>query len=221
MNTGDRIGRVHVITDEVLQSRYLHADLAAMAARGGADRVQYREKRPISEEICTMALTGIRRELAGYGTRLMVDDRVREALGSGAYGVHLGRDDMPAVEARRLLGMSAVIGVTANSLDEALAASEGPVDYLGVGPVFGTRSKIDPAATLGLDGLKRIAQAVGLPIVAIGGIHAGNAGAVIEHGAFGVAVLSAVVCSKDPERATREIVVEVAGTAAREVKHDD
>ena len=217
----DRIGKLHVITDEVLQSRFTHADLARLAARGGADRVQYREKRPVPRELCIMTLSEIRRGVAGYGTRLMVDDRVREALESGACGVHLGRNDMPAAEARRLLGADAVIGVTANDLDEARAADGGAADYLGVGPVFGTRSKDFPAKVLGLDGLSRIAAAVSLPIVAIGGITAANAGAVIANGAFGVAVLSAVVCASDPEQATREIADAVAGRAAGEVVHDD
>ncbi len=205
-----RVGKVHVITDESLQSRFLHAELAVLAARGGADQVQYREKRPITREICTMTLEGIRRALMLYGTGLIVNDRVLAARDSGALGVHLGRDDMPAAEARNLLGPQAVIGLTANNLEEALAAAREPVDYLGVGPVFGTRSKEHPAPALGLELLSRIAAAVTLPIVAIGGIDAGNAADVVANGAFGVAVLSAVACAQDPERATRKIVEAVA-----------
>lgn len=223
MAAGDaeRIGKVHVITDEVLQSRFLHEDLALLAARGGADRIQFREKRPLSREVCTMTLERIRLALTGHGACLMVDDRVREAMDSGALGVHLGRDDMPAAEARAMLGPDAVIGLTANSLEEAREAAGKPVDYLGVGPIFPTRSKKKPAESLGLAGLQKIAQAVTMPIVAIGGIHAGNAAEVIAHGACGVAVLSAVVCSEDPEGATRDIVEAVTGRVAREGNHDD
>ena len=157
-----------------------------------------------------MTLAGIRRAVALYGTGLIVDDRVQEARDSGSLGVHLGRNDMPAREARELLGPDAVIGVTANSLEEALSAAAGPVDYLGVGPVFATLSKENPAKALGLDGLRRIAEAVALPVVAIGGIHAGNAADVVKNGAFGVALLSAVACADDPETATRNIVEAVA-----------
>ncbi len=221
MTRTGRIGKVHVITDETLQSGFRHADLALLAARGGADTVQYREKRPIPGEVCTMALAGIRTSLADFGTGLIVDDRVQQALDSGALGVHLGRNDMPAAKAREMLGPDAIIGVTANSLEEAIAASRGPVDYLGVGPVFGTLSKDNPAPALGLDGLGRIVDAVRLPVVAIGGINSDNAAAVIGQGAYGVAVLSAVACAKDPEAATRNIVEAVAGKAAGKVVHDD
>ena len=216
MSTADRIGRVHVLTDECIQSRYSHSELAVLAARGGAHRVQYREKRLISREICTMTLVEIQRSLSGYDTRLIVDDRVQEAFDARAFGVHLGPDDMPASEARKLLGPDAVIGVTANNLEAAQSLADEPVDYLGVGPVFRTGSKENPAPPLGLTGLRRIASAVTLPIVAIGGIHAGNAAAVLAAGAFGVAVLSAVACAADPENATRAIVEAVAG----EVTHD-
>ena len=221
MTRTGRIGKVHVITDEILQSGFRHADLALLAARGGADTVQYREKRPIPGEVCNMALAGIRKILADFGTGLIVDDRVLEARDSGALGVHLGRNDMPAAEARELLGPEAIIGVTANSLEEAIAASRGPVDYLGVGPVFATLSKENRAPVLGLDGLGRIVDAVALPVVAIGGIDAGNAAAVIGQGAYGVAVLSAVACAEDPEAATRKIVEAVAAKAAGKVMHDD
>ena len=109
-----------------------------------------------------------------------------------------------------------MIGVTANNLEAALSLADEAVDYLGVGPVFRTGSKDNPASPLGLTALCRIASEVPLPIVAIGGIDAGNAAEVVAAGAYGVAVLSAVVCAADPENATRAIVEAVAG----EVTHD-
>lgn len=221
MSGAAAVGRVHVLTDRTLQSRYSHGELAVLAARGGADLVQYREKRPMGRDECTMALASILRDMAGYGAGLIVDDRVLEARDSGAAGVHLGRGDMPPGDARRVLGRSALIGLTANNLQEALRGDREPVDYLGVGPVFGTLSKENAAPALGMTGLRKIVDAVALPVVAIGGIHAGNAAEVMAAGARGVAVLSAVVLADDPERATREIVRAVTGDVAGKERDED
>ena len=125
------------------------------------------------------------------------------AAAVGARAVHLGRDDLDVVTARRVLGPDGLIGGTANSLAEALWVAATEVDYLGVGPVFGTRSKANPAPPLGLDGFRAIAEAVGKPVIAIGSVTADRVGALLDAGAHGVAVISAVVCQDDPVKATR------------------
>ena len=199
------IGRLHVITDEQLQSRYSHAQLAALAAAGGADVVQFREKRPRAARELIETACAIQAAIGEATTALLIDDRVDVAAATDA-AVHLGRDDLPPDIARRILGPHAIIGGTANSLDEAQRVAAQPVDYLGVGPVFGTASKGDRAAPmLGLDALREIVQAVDKPIIAIGSITADNVASVLETGAHGVAVLSAVVCADNPQAATREI----------------
>ena len=199
------IGRLHVITDEQLQSRYSHAQLAALAAAGGADVVQFREKRPRATRELIETARAIQAAIGEAPTALLIDDRVDVAAATDA-AVHLGRDDLPPDIARRLLGPHAIIGGTANSLDEAQRVAAQPVDYLGVGPVFGTASKGDRAAPmLGLDALREIVQAVDKPVIAIGSITADNAASVLETGAHGVAVLSAVVCAAAPQAATQEI----------------
>ncbi len=200
-----KIGRLHVITDETIQKRFTHLELAALAARGGADVIQYREKRTMDGEICSRLLIRIARAVKPCGAMLVVDDRVHAARSAGVNAVHLGRDDLPVSEARRVLGPDAVIGGTAHSLEEALEAADTPLDYLGVGSVWPTRSKRSGAPVIGLDGLARIVAAVRLPVVAIGGIDASNVQQVLETGVHGVAVLSAVVCQQDPEAATREL----------------
>lgn len=203
-----RPGRLHVITDAT-RGRLDHLALARCAVEGGADTVQFREKRPHD----TARLVAVARRLVaavGEAATVIVNDRVDVALAAGIHAVHLGRDDMSPAEARRRLGARALIGRTANSLDEALAVDREPVDYLGVGPVFGTTSKAAPAPRLGLEGLAAIVAAVRRPVIAIGGIGPERIGAVLETGAHGVAVLSAVVDADDPRAAVAACAAAVA-----------
>ena len=203
MTGAPRIGRLHVITDEVLQDCFSHAELARFAAEGGADVIQYREKRPLATRELVETAAAVRDAING-AAGLIVNDRVDVAAVAGA-DVHLGRDDLDPAAARRLLGPGAVIGGTANSLEEARRVAAGPVDYIGVGPVYGTASKGDRAAPkLGLERLAEIAAAVDKPVIAIGGIQASNAAEIMAAGAHGLAVLSAVVCRADPRAAAAE-----------------
>ena len=198
------LGRIHVITDETLQGRFSHVDLARLAAAGGADAVQFREKRLWTGRSLVGTATAMRRALEGTAVCLVVDDRVDVAAAAGVSAVHLGRDDVDVATARRLLGPAALIGGTANSLEEALRVAATDVDYLGVGPVFGTRAKANPAPALGVDGFRTIARAMTKPVIAIGSITADRVGALLDAGAHGVAVISAVVCQPDPAAAARE-----------------
>jgi len=208
-------GRLHVITDETVQSRFSHVELAAMAAEGGADIVQFREKRGWETAALVRVARRMRERLAGSGTRLIVNDRADVAVAAGADGVHVGPDDLEAGWARRLLGEQALVGGTANDLERALDAAREPVDYLGVGPVFGTGSKADPAPTLGLDGLRRIVRAVDRPVVAIGNVTADRVAGILETGAHGVAVLAAVVARPDPVGQVAALVEAIAAAAGR------
>ena len=203
------LGRLHVITDTTLQARFSHVELARLAAAGGADAVQFREKGPWSTRTLVETAAAIRRVLEGIPVCLVVDDRVDVALAAGARAVHLGRDDLDVATARRVLGADALIGGTANSLPEARQVAATDVDYLGVGPVFGTRSKTNPAPPLGLDGFRAIVEAVPKPVIAIGSVTADRVGALLEAGAHGVAVISAIVCQADPAAAAREFRVAV------------
>ena len=195
------IPRLQVITDETLQSRYTHAQLAKLIATGGADAVQYREKRALTTR--ELIDTG-RAMLAACGaSTLIVDDRADVALSVGAPAIHLGRNDLDVASARAILGNGAIIGGTANSYDEAARVWTTEVDYIGVGPIYGTTSKANPAPTMGLATLERICADSPVPVVAIGSITAERIPEVMAHGAHGVAVLSYVVCSDDPTAATR------------------
>ena len=204
MTSGRPIGRFHVITDEVLQTRFSHAELARLAAEGGADAIQYREKRPLATRELVEAAASVSRDIDGKGAWLVVNDRVDVASVVMA-DVHLGRDDLDPRAARRLLGSGAVIGGTANGLEEAQRADAAPIDYIGAGPVYGTASKGDRAAPkMGLERLAEIAGAVEKPVIAIGGIQPANVAEVMATGVHGIAVLSAVVCQADPRAAAAE-----------------
>jgi thiamine-phosphate pyrophosphorylase len=199
--TRPKVGRLHVITDMVLQTRFSHAELARLAIDGGADTVQYREKRPLGTRDLietAAAVAGICRDRSAV---CIVDDRADVAFGANADGIHVGRDDLGADAARGLLGDGFLIGCTANSPEQARAAFRLPVDYLGVGPVFGTRSKANPALTLGLDALREIAGESPVPVIAIGSIAPERVAEVLGAGAYGIAVLSGVSCSVDPAAA--------------------
>lgn len=198
------LGRIHVITDATLQDRFSHVELARLAAAGGADVIQLREKRPWTTRALIEAAVATRRALEGLPVALVVNDRIDVAAAAGVRAVHLGRADVDVGTARRLLGPHALIGGTANSLDEALRVAATDVDYLGVGPVFGTRSKANPAAALGVDGFRAIVKALTKPVIAIGSVTADQVGALLDAGAHGVAVISAVVCQPDPSAAARE-----------------
>lgn len=201
----NRIGALHVLTDTVLQTRNSHADLARMAVDGGADTVQYRQKTGHTRDMIETA-RAMRNTCSRLGVPLIVNDRVDVALAAEADGVHLGQDDFPVALARRLLGTGRIIGVSAGSLDEARRGIADGADYVGFGPVFPTGSKSDAGEAQGLEKLADFARAVPAPVVAIGGIGAGNAADVVRSGAHGVAVISAVCCQACPEAATRELI---------------
>jgi thiamine-phosphate pyrophosphorylase len=135
------------------------------------------------------------------GATFIVNDRVDVAIASGADGVHLGQDDFPIPLARKLLGEQAVIGGSASSIEEARRCLAEGADYVGFGPVFPTSSKADAGPAGGLELLRSVVEAVPMPIVAIGGITTENAYLVMNAGAHGIAVISAVCCQADPRAA--------------------
>lgn len=202
MPTAHEPGRLHVLTDVHIQDRFGHTELAALAAAGGADVVQYRDKRALTTRELLSEGQSIRQVLDPTSCRLIVDDRADLALATAAAGVHLGRDDLPVAIARRILGPGVIIGGTANSLAEARAVAATGVDYLGVGPIYGTRTKANPAPVMGIETLADIVGAVAIPVIAIGSITAAHIGEVMATGAYGVAVVSAVVLAPDPVAAT-------------------
>ena len=198
-----KIGKLHVITDVVLQDRFSHSALTQMAVAGGADTIQFRQK-----EGSTRALieTAIAVKNACGDVPLIVNDRVDVAIAAEADGVHLGQDDFPIEKARDLLGEDAVIGGTAKTLLQAQQCIAEGADYIGFGPIYETGSKADAGRVKGLGGLCEMVNGVSVPIVAIGGIGIENADEVMRAGAHGIAVISAVCCQPDPTEATQRLI---------------
>jgi thiamine-phosphate pyrophosphorylase len=200
--------RLYALVDPAVAGGRTLPDLTARIA-GHATLVQLRDKlgstRAMVEE--ARALRGV---LEPAGIPLLINDRVDVALAAEADGVHIGQDDMPVPDARLLLGRTAIIGLSINSVALAQAAPLELLDYVAIGGVYGTTSKDNAKPPIGIEGLRTIVQTVrarkrGFSICAIAGINAGNAGAAIEAGADGVAVISALSRSDDPEKAAREL----------------
>lgn len=173
------------------------------AILGGATVIQLREKEISSRDYLELALA-IKAVTDRHGIPLIINDRVDIALAAGADGVHLGPDDMPVPIARKLLGGGKIIGSSAATVEEALLYQEQGADYLGVGAVFPTATK-SGTESVSFKELGAIKSAVRIPIVAIGGITAGNAPAVMETGVDGVAVVSAVMGRADIRDAARRL----------------
>ncbi len=187
------------------------------AIRGGVTVVQYREKAASTRRMIAEARE-LRQLCRAAGVPFIVNDRIDVALAVDADGVHVGQDDMPAPLARRLIGKGRILGVSAGNVDEARRAEEEGADYIGASPVFATPTNPDAPAPMGVEGLRKLAGAVSIPVVAIGGMNAQNARAVMLAGAAGLAVVSAIVGAQDVEAAARAIadaVKEAARKATR------
>ena len=202
--SGKRIGRLHILTDEVLQSTFSHVELARLAIKGGADVIQFRQKIGSTKSLIDMA-----RRMMGLCHKekaiFIVNDRVDVAIAVDADGVHLGQEDFPIPLARRLLGKDKIIGGSAATLEEAERCSLEGADYVGFGPVYPTASKADAGPVSGVHVLRTVVERTHLPVIAIGGITAERIPEVMQAGAHGIAVISAVCCEKEPEAATRSL----------------
>ena len=204
------IGRLHVITDVVFQTRYSHGELAQLALAGGADTIQWREKRPLTTRELIADAAAVNKACEDAGVLAIIDDRADVAAAVGAKGLHLGANDLPVAIARDLLGDDVLIGGTANSLEEARSVWRTQIDYIGVGPIFGTASKANPAAVMGLQTLAAIVRESPVPVIAIGNITVESIDAVLGTGAYGVAVLSGVSCAADPAAAAAAYAAAIA-----------
>lgn len=194
---------LYVVTDRRLSHGVSEEEVARLAYAGGADVVQLRLKTEDGREMLQQA-KNVKALADEYAKYFIVNDRVDVAVLSDADGVHLGQNDIPVHEARKLMGDDKLIGVSVCSLNEAITAMNDGADYLGVGPIFATPTKPnDPA--IGLDAIFQIKRAVDIPVVAIGGIDKGNIQDVIRAGADAAAVVRAAVAQRDICEATHEL----------------
>lgn len=212
MNVSKDQLQVYAVTD----SKWLHGNTLVQAVEdailGGATFIQLREKKMTTPERIAAAAK-IKAVTERYHIPFVVNDDVQAALASGADGVHIGQEDMQAAEARRLLGPNKILGVSAQTVEQALLAQAHGADYLGVGAVFSTSTKAD-AVEVPFATLQAICQAVQIPVIAIGGVKADNVQRLQNSGIAGVAVVSAIFAASDIPAATKRLAQAVQNMLA-------
>nr|BBH86124.1 thiamine-phosphate synthase [Thermosporothrix sp. COM3] len=199
---------LHVLTDREWSRGRDTVSVARAALEGGATVIQLRDKLASTRELIEQG-QALRELTRAYNALLIVNDRVDVAVAVDADGAHVGQDDMPAPLARQILGPQRILGVSAGTLDEALGAIKDGADYLGVGPIFATRGKLDAGPAIGAKLISTLAARFPTPLVAIGGLTATNAPEIIRAGAAGIAVITAVVAADDITAATRELLTTI------------
>lgn len=179
--------RLYYITDAAQLTSCSLEDCLAAAIAAGVDDVQIREKHLPARRLLTLAQGAVQRARQTGHARVLVNDRLDVALAANAHGVHLGTRSLPAEIVRRLASPDFRVGVSCHSLDDALAAEAAGADYLLLGPIFATPSKLQYGAPLGLDRLREVTTRVSIPVFALGGITVERARACRDNGAQGIA----------------------------------
>ncbi|RLM88131.1 thiamine phosphate synthase [Halobellus sp. Atlit-38R] len=206
--------RTYLVTQADRAAGRSTIEVVDAAIEGGIDVVQLREKHASARQRYELG-QAVRERTREAGVPFLVNDRVDLAAALDADGVHLGDDDLPVAAARDVLGSAAIVGRSVSTPAAARDAERAGADYLGVGAVYGTDTKdVDgDSAEIGTETVAAIADAVDVPTVGIGGVTPENAAPVIEAGAAGVAVVSAITAAADPEAATRQLRQRVRSAA--------
>jgi len=195
---------LYLILDPWLAPSRPLGELAEEAIEGGVSMLQLRYKGEKAREFFGLAKE-IKEVSRRHGVPLIINDRLDIALATDAGGVHVGQEDLPGGEARRILPRDMILGVSAASLEDAQEAERMGASYVGLGSIFPTGSKPDAGKPIGTEIIAEVSRIVQIPIVAIGGIQVANVEEVMEKGASGVAVISAVLQAKDPKAAARHL----------------
>lgn len=208
-----KLAGLYLILDPSVAGSRSLTDLVKTALDANVRLFQLRMKTPETrtfyeraEVLCPLVQQG--------GGIFIVNDRSDVALAAGADGVHLGQADLPLADARAILGPGKLIGISTHNLNQAIEAEAGGADYIGFGPIFPTTTKENPDPVVGVAGLREVRVKVRIPIVAIGGINAGNIEEVITAGANCAAVVSAVLAASDPKAALAKLVKAIKGKEA-------
>lgn len=196
--------RLYLVTDRALCQPLGVVETVRRAVAGGVTMVQLRDKEATCQQRTELALA-LKRALAGSEVPLIINDDVVAAVAADVDGAHIGQGDIDPVEARARLGRGKILGLSCETPSTVQAADPDIVDYLGLGPVFGTPTKSDHEAPIGFDGLARLVALSPQPTVAIGGLKAAHVGQVGASGADGMAVVSAICGQADPEAAARAV----------------
>lgn len=197
--------KLYLVTDRsFLHGRNL-IDVVMQAVAGGVTMVQLREKDIDTRTFIELGLE-LKQKLQQVNIPLIINDRVDVAMAIDADGVHIGQSDMPYSLARRLLGSNKIIGLSVENIDEVIEANSLNVDYIGISPVFTTQTKTDTAQPFGLSGLRKAVRLSVHPTVAIGGINLQTKNDVLDCGADGIAVVSAIMAAENPKQAAKDLI---------------
>ena len=199
-----RLPRLYIVTDRQQTAERRLEDVIAAATHDGASMVQLREKDLSARELYALG-SRLKPRLDAAKVPLLINDRVDVALALDAAGVHLAGHSLPTPEARRVLGAQKLLGVSTHSLDQARAAADDGADFVVFGPVFSTPSKIAYGPPQGLTRLAEVVQHLAIPVLAIGGITTANVPTVLETGAYGIAMIRAVLAAPDPRAAAEQL----------------
>jgi thiamine-phosphate pyrophosphorylase len=202
------ISRLYAIADaEVLAVRGVAlADFAGDLRAAGVGLVQYRDKNGSPQEILRAASI-LREAMAGSGCKLILNDRADIAVLANFDGVHVGQGDLSPADARRVVGPDRIVGVSTHTDEQVRIADQSCADYIAIGPVFATGTKLNSDPVVGLDGVRRARALTTKPLVAIGGITRSNARSVIDAGADSVAVISSLfAANQSPEQVARDFL---------------
>jgi thiamine-phosphate pyrophosphorylase len=197
--------RLYFVTDARLNKGYSVLEQVRLALQGGVKMIQIREKELPLADFTGLAYEALKLTSA-HDAFLIINDSVEVMKAVNADGLHLGQEDMPVKEARKVVGQDVIIGVSVKTLEEAIHAEEGGADYLAVNGVFPTGTKKDLGYLPGLEGVARIRQNTHLPVIGIGGINLQNYRSVIEAGAHGIAVVTAITMSDDIPHTCRNFI---------------
>jgi len=195
---------LYLVTDRSLSLGRPLETVVEEAVKGGVTMVQLREKDASTQDFYNMAMR-LKSILKPCNVPLIINDRLDIALACDAEGLHIGQKDMPYTVARKLLGKDKIIGLSVESVEDAIEANNLDVDYIGISPVFSTLTKTDTATALGLEGIREITRISGHPGVGIGGINQTNAQDIIQAGANGISVVSAIMSAPDPRQSARQL----------------
>lgn len=204
---------LYLVTDRSLSLNRPLDYIVEAAVEGGVTIVQLREKNCSSKEFYELAVM-LKKCLRPRNIPLIINDRLDIALACDAEGLHIGQGDIPYEIARKLFGKNKIIGLSVENVQDAEDANKLDVDYIGISPVFNTPTKTDTAQALGLDGVNAIAQISKHPSVGIGGINYSNAQDIIQAGANGISVVSAIMSASDP-RLSASRLSEIINRAGR------
>jgi thiamine-phosphate diphosphorylase len=188
--------RLYFVTDPKLHKGYSVLEQVELALRGGVKVIQIREKDLPLKDYIQLASEALRLTRS-YDAFLIINDTVDVVKATGADGLHLGQEDMPLKEAREILCQDVIIGISVKTVDEAVQAERDGADYLAINGVFPTLTKEDLGYCPGLEGVTTICRSTHLPVIGIGGINLDNCCSVIDAGAHGIAVVTAITMSDD------------------------